>query len=88
MRNDLSGAPGFAELLGRIKQTALEAYAHQELPFEKACGRIHPTRDMSHAPLFQVAFILQNTPVGSERPNCTIWKSRRSNSITVWRSLT
>jgi len=62
MRNDLSGDPDFAELIGRVKQTALEAYAHQELPFEKLVDELHPTRDMSHAPLFQVAFILQNTP--------------------------
>ncbi|MCP4927635.1 MAG: amino acid adenylation domain-containing protein [Gammaproteobacteria bacterium] len=62
MRNDLSGQPSFAEAIARIKQTALEAYAHQELPFEKLVDKLHPTRDMSHAPLFQVAFILQNTP--------------------------
>jgi amino acid adenylation domain-containing protein/non-ribosomal peptide synthase protein (TIGR01720 family) len=62
MRNDLSGQPGFSEALARAKKTALEAYSHQELPFEKLVDELHPTRDMSHAPLFQVAFILQNTP--------------------------
>ncbi len=62
MRNDLSGNPDFSECLARVKRTALEAFAHQELPFEKLVDEIHPVRDMSHAPLFQVAFILQNTP--------------------------
>jgi amino acid adenylation domain-containing protein/non-ribosomal peptide synthase protein (TIGR01720 family) len=62
MRNDLSGEPDFSECLARIKRTALEAFAHQDLPFEKLVDEIHPVRDMSHAPLFQVAFILQNTP--------------------------
>ncbi|MGI9309603.1 MAG: amino acid adenylation domain-containing protein, partial [Gammaproteobacteria bacterium] len=66
MRNDLSGEPNFGECLARIKATALEAFAHQELPFEKLVDEIHPTRDMSHAPLFQVAFILQNTPWDQE----------------------
>jgi len=62
MRNNLSDNPDFSECLARVKRTALEAFAHQELPFEKLVDEIHPVRDMSHAPLFQVAFILQNTP--------------------------
>ncbi|MDP6151442.1 MAG: amino acid adenylation domain-containing protein [Gammaproteobacteria bacterium] len=62
MRNDLEGAPDFAEFLARVKNTALEAYSHQEFPFEKLVDEIQPVRDMSHAPLFQVAFIFQNTP--------------------------
>ena len=62
MRNTLEGDPDFAEFLASVKDTALEAYAHQELPFEKLVDEIQPVRDMSHAPLFQVAFIMQNTP--------------------------
>ena len=62
MRNKLEGNPDFRELLARVRRTALEAFAHQELPFEKLVDELHPVRDMSHAPLFQVAFILQNTP--------------------------
>ncbi|MGI9290684.1 MAG: non-ribosomal peptide synthase/polyketide synthase [Gammaproteobacteria bacterium] len=62
MRNDLSGDPAFTDVLTRVKSTALDAFANQELPFEKLVDELHPTRDMSHAPLFQVAFILQNTP--------------------------
>ena len=62
MRNSLDDEPGFAECVRRIRATALEAFANQDLPFEKLVDELHPTRDMSHAPLFQVAFILQNTP--------------------------
>ncbi|MEE4185170.1 MAG: non-ribosomal peptide synthase/polyketide synthase, partial [Gammaproteobacteria bacterium] len=62
MRNDLSGSPSFAECIERVKQTALEAFSHQDLPFEQLVEELHPVRDMSHAPLFQVAFVMQNTP--------------------------
>jgi len=62
MRNDLSGEPDFPAVIRRVRKTALDAYAHQDLPFEKLVDELHPNRDMSHAPLFQVAFIMQNTP--------------------------
>lgn len=62
MRVDLSGNPTVRDLLKQIKDTALGAFAHQDLPFEKLVDTIHPQRDMSHTPLFQVMFILQNIP--------------------------
>ncbi len=54
----------FRSLLRAVRQTTLEAYAHQDLPFEQLVEILQPERDMSHAPVFQVAFVMQNTPMG------------------------
>ncbi|HEX7186487.1 MAG TPA: amino acid adenylation domain-containing protein, partial [Thermoanaerobaculia bacterium] len=67
LRGDLSGNPTFLELLGRVRATALEAYAHQDLPFEKLVEALQPERRLAYSPLFQVLFILQNLPAGEAR---------------------
>ncbi|MEA5498672.1 non-ribosomal peptide synthetase [Limnoraphis robusta] len=62
LRSSLKGNPTFREFLQRVKKTTWEAYDHQDLPFEKLVEHLHPERDLSYNPLFQVKFRLENAP--------------------------
>jgi amino acid adenylation domain-containing protein len=66
LRTDCSGDPSFRELLRRVRATTLEAFEHQDAPFEKIVEELRPQRQTSHHPIFQVAFVLQ--PAGGGSP--------------------
>jgi len=85
LKADFSQAADFKSLLKQIRQMTLQVYAHQDLPFEQLVEALQPERDMSHSPLFQVAFILQNAPLDKiELPELTILPFQAENESSKY----
>ncbi|WP_354670630.1 amino acid adenylation domain-containing protein [Amycolatopsis solani] len=64
LRADLTGSPGFTELLGRVRETALNSFSHQEVPIDRVVAELRPDRDPSRNPLIQLMFALQTVSSG------------------------
>ncbi|ASZ13033.1 non-ribosomal peptide synthetase [Chitinophaga sp. MD30] len=83
LRTDLRDHPSFIQLLRKVKQTTLEAYTHQEVPFEKVVEVVVKERDISRTPLFQVMFELQNAPDGPALTLEGVTLSREQTDYTM-----
>lgn len=73
LRTDMSGNPGFRELLHQVREVVLDALAHQDMPFDRLVQELRPERSTANAPLVQVLFVLQNDPLqGFKLPGLAI----------------
>jgi amino acid adenylation domain-containing protein len=88
LRVDLSGTPSTQNLLARIRDTVLEAYELQDMPFETIVDALNVERSMAHNPLFQVMLVLQNTPIDTLRLPGLEWSTLASDETTIRFDLT
>jgi non-ribosomal peptide synthetase component F len=90
MRTDLSGNPRFTQLLKRVKEAALGAYAYQELPFDKLVEELQPGREPGKTPLFNIAFGVHNAPreeaqlAGLKVTSATVGQEAVRFDLTLW----
>ncbi len=88
LRTRFEDNPSFEKLLARVRETTLKAYEHQDVPFEQVVEALQPQRSLSHSPLFQVMFVLQNAPIGElELPGVT-WSQLEGESTIAKFDLT
>ncbi len=88
LRTNLSDNPTFRELLGRVREVTLGAYDHQDFPFDLLVEELKPQRDLSHTPLFQVMFVLQNAPMSAVELSGLTLQALQSKTSTAKFDLT
>jgi amino acid adenylation domain-containing protein len=82
LRTSFEDNPSFEKLLAQVRETTLKAYKHQDVPFDQVVEALQPQRSLSHSPLFQVMFVLQNTPMSElELPGVTLTQLEAENTI-------
>ena len=88
LRIDLSDNPDFRDLLARVREVTLQAYAHQDLPFEKVVESLPIERSLSYSPLFQVMFVMQNMSLSTRHTDELSWSPARIESTSAKFDLT
>ncbi|NJM71691.1 MAG: amino acid adenylation domain-containing protein, partial [Scytonema sp. RU_4_4] len=82
LRTSFETNPSFESLLSQVRETTLKAYEHQDVPFEQVVEALQPQRSLSHSPLFQVMFVLQNAIIGEvELPGVTLTQLAQEGTV-------